>query len=347
MAAASFILLTGCTLEDIAKKDGTDTSVTTRVFAMNTVMDMTIYGKGPEEAKKILAEAEQEIYQLEALFSVTIKDSDISHINENAGKSPVKVSEQTIAIIEKAKEIQKLTNDAFDITISPVVKAWGFTTRKFRVPARDEITKLLSFINSDWITINKEEHTVFLEKPGMAIDLGGIAKGYTADYLSNWFEEKGVTSGILSLGGNVIGIGLRNGNKWGVALQDPLNENESVGILKIENQSVVTSGGYQRNFEKDGKIYHHIINPKTGYPAEEGLISVTIISRDGAKADGLSTALFVMGIEQAVDFWKQSNDFEAIFITEDKRVMVTEGVADDYWFTGESQGYQYSTISRE
>ncbi|NLK37186.1 MAG: FAD:protein FMN transferase [Epulopiscium sp.] len=334
-------------MEDIAKKNGKDNGVTTKIFAMNTVMNMTIYGESIESAKKILAEAEQEIYQLEALFSATMKNSDISYINENAGKSPVKVSEQTITMIEKAKEIQKLTNGAFDITVSPVVKAWGFTTRNFRVPKKEEITKLISYINSDWITINKEEQTVFLEKPGMAIDLGGIAKGYTADYLSNWFEQKGVASGILSLGGNVIGIGLHNGNKWGVALQDPLNENASVGILKIGNQSVVTSGGYQRNFEKDGKIYHHIINPKTGYPAEEGLISVTIISSDGTKADGLSTALFVMGIEQAVDFWRQSNDFEAIFITEDRRVLATEGIADDFQFTGESQGYQYSTIFKK
>ncbi len=337
-------LFTACSplkteMQDLAKDNGAET----QIFAMDTVMKMTIYG---ENAEEILNEATQEVYRLEKEFSVNIEKSDVYQINKNAGKMPVAVSNETLHIIQKAQEVNKLTKGAFDITVAPIVKAWGFTTEKQRVPKADELSQLIPYVNSDWIDLNTEENSVLLEKSKMAIDLGGIAKGYSSDYLSQWLRKKQVTSAILSLGGNITAIGLNEGEKWKVAVQDPLNEDEFTGILAIEDESVITSGGYQRYFEQDGKRYHHIIDPKSGFPAESGLISVTIIAKDGTKADGLSTALFVMGLDKAVALWRNSDDFEVIFVTDDKKVLATEGIADSFEFVGAEQGYTYSTISR-
>ena len=166
----------------------------------------------------------------------------------------------------------------------------------------------------------------------MKIDLGGIAKGYTSSRIMDIFKENGITSGLVNLGGNVQALGTKtDGSNWRVAVQSPDDTEDYLGVLSIQDKAVITSGGYERYFEQDGVTYHHIIDPKTGYPAKNGLVSVTIVSSDGTLADGLSTSLFIMGEEKAAEFWKaHSNEFEAIFVTDDGTIYVTEGLKDSF-----------------
>lgn len=318
-----------------------------QIFAMDTIMNMTIENENGDE---LLKEATQKIHNLESLFSVTQQDSDIYKLNHSAGENSVNIALETADVLQNAKEISQITNGAYNTTISPIVKLWGFTEDEHHVPTKNELQKLLPNVNMDYLELesnDSNEWTAFLQKSDMAVDLGGIAKGYTSDYLTKWLKDQGVESGYLSLGGNVSAIGLRNnGEKWRIGIQDPLDSNELVGVLKIEDQSVITSGGYQRFFETDGKKYHHILDPSNGFPAESGLLSVTIISKNGTKADGLSTALFVMGLEQATALWRNSNDFEAVFVTKDQKVFVTEGLKDDFIFKGDKAGYVLKFISK-
>lgn len=315
-------------------------------FAMDTVMQFTLYN---EEGEQLLIDAEQEIRRLERLFSVTIEDSEISKLNQQAGEGEVSLSEDTIKVLKRGKEIGELTNQAFDIAISPIVKAWGFTTDgEKHVPSADTLVTLLPLTNAEDLQLNEIDATAQLLKKGMAVDLGGIAKGYTSDAVTALLKEKGVVSGLFSLGGNISAIGTKpDGTKWKIAIENPLDTNDYVGLLEVEDCSVITSGGYQRYFEENGKRYHHIIDSKTGYPAERGLLSVTIISKDGAKADGLSTALFVMGLEDAVELWRNSDDFEAVFVTTEGKVIATEGAATFFTFEGRDNDFIYETVKRE
>ncbi|MDD3394626.1 MAG: FAD:protein FMN transferase [Clostridia bacterium] len=314
-------------------------------FAMDTVMQFTIYS---ENGEQLLTDAEQEIRRLERLLSVTMEDSEIAQLNKQAGISAVSLSEDTLTVLTRGKEIGALTNQAFDIAISPIVKAWGFTTDgEKHVPSQETLESLLPLTKIDDLKIDENASSAELLKKGMAVDLGGIAKGYTSDAVTALLKEKGVTSGLFSLGGNISSIGTKpDGEKWKVAIENPLDANDYVGLLEVQDCSVITSGGYQRYFEENGKRYHHIIDSNTGYPADKGLLSVTIISKDGTKADGLSTALFVLGLDKAVSLWRNSNDFEAVFVTEDGRVIATEGAATFFTFEGRDNDFEYETVKR-
>ncbi|MDD4843101.1 MAG: FAD:protein FMN transferase [Anaerotignum sp.] len=314
-------------------------------FAMDTVMQFTLYN---ENGEQLLTDAEQEIRRLERLFSVTMEDSEIARLNEQSGLGEVSLSEDTLKVLKRGKEIGELTNQAFNITISPVVKAWGFTTDgEKHVPSQETLESLLPLTKIDDLKIDEHTLTAELLKKGMAVDLGGIAKGYTSDAVTTLLKEKGVTSGLIYLGGNISAIGTKpNGENWKVAIENPLDTNDYVGILEVQDCSVITSGGYQRYFEENGKRYHHIIDSNTGYPADKGLLSVTIISKDGTKADGLSTALFVMGLDEALDLWRNSDDFEAVFITDDGKAIATEGAAAFFTFEGRDNDFVYETVER-
>jgi thiamine biosynthesis lipoprotein len=212
------------------------------------------------------------------------------------------------------------------------MELWGFTTGDYQVPTEKNIKKLLAKINPKDILLNEENREVSFAKEGMEVDFGGIAKGYTSAEIMDIFKENGVESGMVSLGGNVQVLGAKtDGSAWKVAIQNPNSEEEYLGVLETVDQAVITSGGYERYFEKDGTTYHHILDPSTGKPAENGLTSVTIVSADGVLADGLSTALFVMGTEKAKEFWKHhSEEFEVILYTDDGKLLVSEGIKDSF-----------------
>ncbi len=286
------------------------------VFAMDTVMELTAYGENGEAA---LEAAKTEIYRLDGLFDRRNEDGEIFALNKNGGGE---VSDDTAGLLRRGEEIRALTGGAFDMTVAPVMDLWGFYGQDYRVPDGAELAAALEKVGGE---VTVEGNTVTLGE-GTLLDPGGIAKGWASARLMEIFREKGVTSGLVSLGGSVQALGSRpDGTPWRVAIQDPDGEGYAA-VLSLTDTAAVTSGDYQRYFEQDGKIYHHIIDPSTGRPADSGLRSVTVVCRDGALADGLSTALFVMGRERALDLWRESGGFEAVFIDSDGGIAATAGL---------------------
>ena len=342
MAAALILLLTmaGCSpagqaglKEADTRLSGKETQtagqadmepVSKEVFAMDTYMTLTAYGDRADEA---LDTAEEEINRIESLLSTGIDTSEISQINRTG---EAQVSGDTACLIERSKELYKDTGGIFDITIYPVMKAWGFTDQNYRIPGQDELDALLANMGADQISLAGDR--VKVEKEGMEIDLGGIAKGYTSERVMEIFKEYGIEHAVVSLGGNVQTLHDKpDGSAWRVAVEDPENTSSYIGVLSVKDKAVITSGGYERYFEEDGQTYHHIIDPATGYPARSGLTSVTVVSEDGTLADGLSTSLFIMGRDRAETYWKDHRDlFDMILVEEDGSVSVTDGIADAF-----------------
>ncbi|MDE7211580.1 MAG: FAD:protein FMN transferase, partial [Lachnospiraceae bacterium] len=241
------------------------------------------------------------------------------------------VSADTVYLLKRAQQLYGQTMGAFDITIYPLMQAWGFTDKEYRVPDAEEIEKLLEKTDAMQVMVDEENGRVEFGMDGMQIDLGGIAKGYTSARIMEIYKEAGIASGLVSLGGNVQALGTKpDGTLWRIGLQHP-DKGGYLGILQVKDKAVITSGGYERYFEQDGVRYHHILDPATGYPARSGLISVTVVSADGALADGLSTSLFIMGKERAVQFWREHADaFDMVLYTEEGELYVTEGVSGDF-----------------
>ena len=284
-------------------------------FAMDTVMTAAVYGSADA-----LDAVEAETYRLDALLAAQKDDSEIAAVNDGAEV----VSEETAALLRRALEIAAETNGAYDPTVYPLMRAWGFTDGNYRVPADAELDALLQ--TTGWTEVSVDGTTASLPE-GFALDLGGIGKGYAAGRCKEILKAHGVTSALLSLGGNVSVLGSKpDGTAWTVAIEDP-DGGDYLGTVQIADQCVVTSGGYQRYFEQDGVRYWHILDPETGKPARSGMKSVTIVSADDTLADALSTALFVMGPERAADFWRVHRaEFGAVWLTDDGRLFVTEGL---------------------
>lgn len=296
-------------------------SESSELYAMDTVMSLTAYGSHAREA---LDSASAEIQRLDQLFSISSETGDIYRVNRDGQGD---LSEDTRSLLASALEYGKDTNGIFDCTIEPVMEAWGFTTKNYRVPSDSELTELLSHVDASTVTLSGN-HVMLPED--VKLDLGGIAKGFTSARVMEVFKNSGVTSGIISLGGNVQTLGTKpDGKLWRVGIQDPNDLNAMFAVVEVSDEAVITSGAYQRYFEENGVHYHHIIDPRTGYPAESGLTSVTIISPDGTLADALSTSLFIMGPDDASTFWQNHRDkFEAIMMTDSGEVLVTSGLAD-------------------
>lgn len=315
------------TSSELTSENASDDAEAVRdVFAMDTYMTVKAYGSNGDAA---VDAAVDEINRLDALLSTGKKDSEIGQINANNGGQ---LSEDGAVLMERSLELYKSTNGAFDVAIYPVMKAWGFTDGNYQVPDADTLKATLELVDPSLIDYDKETSTVSFKKDGVQIDLGGIAKGYTSSRIMDIYKEKGVTSGLVNLGGNAQVFGTKpDGSLWRVAVQSPDSEDEYLGVLETKDKAIITSGGYERYFEKDGVTYHHIIDPATGYPAENGLISVTIVSADGTLADGLSTSLFVMGKDKATNYWKaHSDEFDMILLTDDEKLYVSEGIKDSF-----------------
>ena len=310
----------GASTAGSAAESDADQRTDKTIFAMDTVMDLTPFGPNGAAAAEAAA---RRIGQLERLFSVTIEESDISRVNA-AGGSPVEVSDDTAALLQTALEYCKKTGGALDISVYPVLKAWGFTTGSYQVPTDAEIQALLE--NVDYHNVRLDGSRVQIA-PGMEIDLGSVAKGYTGDQVMEVFRENGVTSGMISLGGNVQALGAKpDGSPWRIAVQDPEGGEGFVGVVEVVDQAVITSGGYERFFEQDGHTYWHILDPATGAPARSGVISATIVGPSGAMCDALSTALFIMGPEKAAAFWRANGGFDYLLVLDDGSLVMSEGL---------------------
>ncbi len=313
------------------QKDKTNTNAeeetaTRDIFAMDTYMSVTAYG---EKAQEAVDASVEEINRLDQLLSTGNSDSEVGKINANHGGT---LSEDGAYLMEKSLELYQLTDGVFDISIYPVMDLWGFTTQDFAVPSSEDLKERLTLVDASKIDFDEETGEVSFEQDGMEIDFGGIAKGYTSNRVSEIFAEYGIKSGLINLGGNVDAYGSKtDGSAWRVAIQSPDQDGNYIGVLEAKDKAVITSGGYERYFEEDGITYHHIIDPSTGYPADSGLKSVTIICDDGTLADGLSTSLFIMGEEKASEFWREhSDEFDFVLMKEDGSLVISEGIEDTF-----------------
>ena len=293
-------------------------------FAMDTYMTFTAYGMDAEAA--VLA-AEDKIRELEALWSVTDENSDIYAVNHSAGQT-VTIDQKTAELVSFALDMAEKTNGVLEPTIYPVLTAWGFTTGENRIPTEIELAGLLDKVGYEKVKLNENQ---IQTEPGSMIDMGAVGKGYAGDEAAQVLRERGITAALLDIGGNIQAIGTKpDGSDWRVGLKDPFSGNV-LGIFQISDMAVVTSGNYERFFVgDDGKTYGHIVDPATGRPVENGIASVSIIASEGKLCDALSTALFVMGLEQAKEYWRQHKDYEMILIMEDGNIYLTEGIRDSF-----------------
>ena len=330
LLSAAF-LLTGCSGAPAQEPESAT------FFAMDTAMDFTVYGDAA-----LLDEAETLIGSLEEQVSVTDEHSDIYAIDHTGSGS---LSGNAAELMEQALELCRRTGGALDISVYPIVRAWGFTTGSYQIPDEETIQSLLPLVDYTQIQYDAATGVVTLPE-GMEIDLGSVAKGYAGQLAAQMLRNSGVESALLNLGGNVQTVGAKpDGSPWQIGIKDPQGE-DAMMVLSVEDQAVVTSGGYERYFEQDGQTYWHVMDPSTGHPADSGLISVTSVGDEGVVCDGLSTALFVMGLEKAADLWAQSCDFEAVFVTASGEVYITEGLRDRFALTEQYADTPVSVIER-
>lgn len=311
------LLLSGCGSDPEAGK-----SSSVYLTSMDTVMQLTAYGRGREEA---LAQAQAEIERLDALLSTGSEQSEISRLN--AGGS-LTLSQDTGNLFREALSLSEDTDGLFDITIYPVVKLWGFYDKAYHVPTDQELSSAMALVGSDRVHYDADTRTATLGT-GQSVDLGGIGKGYTSQRVTEILKNAGIKSAMVSLGGNVQCLGTKpDGTAWNIGIRDPWNSQSGIYCaVSITDKAVITSGGYERFFEQDGKTYLHILDPRTGYPAESGLSSVSIVTSDGTLGDGLSTALYIMGLDEASGYWRaHKEEFDAVFITDDGTLYATEGL---------------------
>ena len=290
-------------------------------FYFDTVVTIVLYG-APEG---LLDEIWADCARYEQLLSKTIQGSDVDRIN-HAGGQPVQVDHETWEILRRAIEVSDSSGHAFSVTIAPLTALWDFTGGTNRMPTDEERLAALPLVNDDLMILG-ENDTVTLPE-GMEVDLGGIAKGYIADQIAEAIRGR-VLGATLNFGGNVYAVGIKpDASPFRVGIRDPQGgDNDSIAVVSVSDLSVVTSGIYERYFELNGVRYHHILDPGTGMPADSGLISVTIVSRDGCLADALSTSLFVMGKEKALAYWETHSDsFDVILVEEDGGITVTRGL---------------------
>lgn len=335
LVLAMCLALAGC-----GKNGGTaeadEEPASREIFAMDTVMDLSAYGDKGEEAVQAAVE---EIGRLDTLLSTGNETSEVSALNKNGGGQ---LSEDTNKLMREALDLYGSTDHAFDITIYPVMKLWGFADQNYKVPTEEDLDETLALVGASAVRYDAKAETVTFPD-GVEIDFGGIAKGYTSDRVCDLFRDLGVTSALINLGGNVQTVGLKpDGSEWKVGIRDPEDPDGMLGVIATHDMAVITSGGYERNFEQDGVTYHHIIDPSTGYPADSGLLSVTIVARDGTLADGLSTSLFIMGKDKAAAYWRaHAEDFQFVLCEDDGTLVVSQGLKGSFEAQNENTKVEY------
>lgn len=298
-------------------------------FKLNTMIKITVYDEvKPELLDKAMALCDK----YEELFSRTLSDSEIYKLNH--GTLPEKnrffeVSPETAELVEKGLHYSELSNGAFDLSLAPVSSLWDFTSEEKVIPEAAALEAALPLV--DYKNITLEGNAIHFEKEGMGLDLGAIAKGYIADKIKEFLVSEGVTSGIINLGGNVLCIGSQpDGTPFKIGIQKPFSDRgETAVTIEVSDKSVVSSGIYERYFKKDGVLYHHILNPKTGMPYENGLVSVTILSDKSVDGDALSTSCFALGAEKGMELVESLENTEAVFITKEGKFLYSSGFPAD------------------
>jgi len=294
-------------------------------FCLNTIVSVTLYDRGNEDVLKgCFAVCEK----YEQLLSRTIDSSEISRLNVS-DSFPVTVSEDTAALLNKALFYSELSGGAFDFTIAPLTSLWDFSSLKPKKPSQEAIDKAVEQV--DYHKVQLDGCKVTFSDAKTAIDLGAIAKGYIADRIKDYLLSQGVESAIINLGGNILCVGSKpDGSGFKIGIQKPFEDHdETIAAIQLSDFSVVSSGIYERCFREDGQFYHHILDPNTGYPCDNGLISVTIISQYSVDGDGLSTACFALGLEDGMALIDSLSDVYAVFITDDYELHYSEGFQEN------------------
>lgn len=328
---AALFMLVGCAKDDVVLMDE---PADRKEFLMGTYVIVQVYDEGKEEAIDL---AFDRIKELEEKITVNEDGTELFQINQNAGKSSVKVSDDLFELLQKSAEYSESPDDGFDYTIGPIVDLWRIGYDDARLPSQDEIDAALSLVEHEHVQLNAEDKTVYLEKPGMSVDLGAIAKGYIADEAMQVLIDEGVTVAMVDLGGNLVIRGdspKREEGGWNVGVQDPFStRGEIAGFLNLKDRSIVTSGIYERYLEVDGVQYHHLLSPETGYPFENEIAGVTIISEKSIDGDALSTGVFSLGLEEGLAYVNGLEDIEAVFVTKDYDLYTSDGITDTFNLT--------------
>ena len=336
-------LLLCCALVLPLSACGEAKSTTQQIFAMDTVMDLTAYGKKADDG---INAAISIINSMDTLLDPENERSKTYEINHAMG-SPVVVNEQIAKMLRTALTVYERTNGAFDLTTYPLSKLWGFIDQNYRVPSDAEIERLLPCVDMRKVQLaatDDSANSLVTMPADMALSFGAVAKGCASDYAIQAMRAAGVTSGVVSLGGNVQTLGKKpDGSDWNIAVQDPNDTGSYLGYLTVGETAVITSGSYQRFFTEGGQKYHHILSPKTGRPVNNGLLSVTIVCEDGTLADCLSTAMFVLGPQAALNYWRTYGGFEMLLVKADGHVVLTNGLYGQFTPNGDSYVVDYAS----
>ncbi|MEJ2313335.1 MAG: FAD:protein FMN transferase [Nitrospirota bacterium] len=290
---------------------------------MDTLVTITVVSDSGQEAEGAMDAAFDEIRRLEKLLSFWTEDSEIAAIYQNAGVRPVKVSPETLDIVERSLYIAERTGGAFDPTVGPVMRLWDFHEK--RMPTKKEIEGKLPLVDYRKVVVDRDNSTVYLEVKGMSFDTGGIAKGYAVDRAVEVLKESGMESGLVAIAGDIRGFGPRT---WRIGIRDPRAEGDEgvMATLELKDKAISTSGDYERYFILDGKRYHHLLDPKTGLPAR-GVWSASVVADEAVLTDGFSTGIFVMGPERGLALAEEL-DVEAVIVADGGEVLITPGIKD-------------------
>jgi len=304
-------------------------------LGMNTNIEYRVYGNN---AQKALIFGKVEVARLENLLSRFLPDSEISRINENAGIRSVKVSNEVYEVLSNAIRFFDISQGLFDVTISPLIDLWDYKHASV-APEEQQIQKVRSLINSRDIVLNPHKRTAKLQRQRQSIDLGGIGKGFASDRFIKILKENDIKSAFINIGGNISTLGKKpDGTPWRVGIRHPRREGCLLGAVEVTGLAVVTSGDYERFFiDQDGNRRHHILNPKIGYPAMSGLISVTIITDSAIVADALSTTVFIAGLENGLKILTQFPEVAAILVDEYQTIYITQKLNDSFLTTSDNK----------
>jgi FAD:protein FMN transferase len=292
---------------------------------MGTLVSITAVGRTHDVANEAITAGFQEVKRLEQMLSTWIPDSELSKVNAAAGKSAVRVSLETMALVRKSLQVAEMTEGAFNIAIGPAVDAWNISAEP-RLPATGELDELKPLVDLQKVHMDAWERTIQLQQPGMRIDVGGIGKGYAADQAVTVMKKSGAVAGVVALSGDIKTFGrLPGGGAFPVGIQHPRKDGEILAEIDLQDEAISTAGDYERFFDKDGVRYHHILDPHTLQPAR-GCQSVSVIAKEGVWADGLDTGIFVLGAERGMELVEQLEDVEAIIVDREGRVLISSGL---------------------
>jgi thiamine biosynthesis lipoprotein len=304
-------------------------------YALGTFIRLQAWGK---QAPKALAEAQKAVEDVERRFSRFNPLSEAGMLEQKAGKEEHPFSEESLFLFSKALEYAQRTEGAFDPTLGALTRLWGIGTPEERIPSEEEIQEALKAVGYKDLHLFPERGTAMLARKGQIPDFGGIAKGYAGDRVRDILKSHGISQGLINMGGNITVLGNKPGGApWKIGIQNPLEPRGAfLGILSLAEISVVTSGNYERYFEEEGIRYHHILDPRTGHPASQELLSVTVICKDALEGDALATGLYVLGLSQGIKLAENLEGVEALFVTSDRRVLGTSGIPEIFMLTQES-----------